>query len=271
MQESLQSVFLDVFSLPDHNSKLYFFTKGLVQALGNLSTFAVQHYRSGQAGRGQSRELLCKRKVASKEALFTDQNKWQKEESQRIWEQKMKTNGQDSRMWGAECVTMPAGGSGAAPWSCAGWTQCRCQSGCHAPAWNGEGDRDGMQWGLLCSSMSHSNWVSADTSRVGTAKGCTVLVCALGCAWSPLAFSQGSPFWSSLVIGMGSWVNMHGHTVLSPELGHIYKEYSLQKQCLVNTCRQAKTMWHCPRDSAPMTRSDGMDKSRMGIMSWVHL
>jgi len=46
MQESLQSVFLDVFSLPDHNSELYFFKKGLVQALGNLSTFAVQHCTS---------------------------------------------------------------------------------------------------------------------------------------------------------------------------------------------------------------------------------
>ena len=48
MQGSPQSVFLDVFSLPDHNSKLYFFKKGLVQALGNLSTFAVQHYSKRQ-------------------------------------------------------------------------------------------------------------------------------------------------------------------------------------------------------------------------------
>jgi len=63
MQEGLQRVFLYIFSLSDHNSELYFSKNVLVQALGNLLTFAVQHCRakwdieheycmsSGQVGR----------------------------------------------------------------------------------------------------------------------------------------------------------------------------------------------------------------------------
>ena len=43
MQESPQRVFLYVFSLPDHDSELYFSKKVLVQALKNLLTFAIWH------------------------------------------------------------------------------------------------------------------------------------------------------------------------------------------------------------------------------------
>ena len=82
-----------------------------------------------------------------------------------------------------------------------------------------------MRRGLACCSamraLKPSPRFAAETTERSVAYGHATDDCPLGRSWVALAFGQGFPSQSSLVIGRGFCEYVHGQMMVSPDVGHM--------------------------------------------------